>query len=156
MFNMSQNSRTAIIKNIIHLREKHNLTREQLSLLLDLDNSYIGKLEGRKINISVEILDKIAEFFHIKTEMLFKNNVSLKSKIKQNVKNRIKNVRKRLGKNIMKRREKIGISQEEMSKNLGLSVSYIGRVENGSMNITLDKLTALADFFETEPHELLR
>ena len=54
-------------ENIRILREKNNITREQLSLILGFENSYISKLERKKINITIGRLDKIAEYFGIPT-----------------------------------------------------------------------------------------
>jgi len=52
------------------LRKK--LKREELSLILGFDNSYISKLEKAKINITVDKLDKIANYFEIETYKLLK------------------------------------------------------------------------------------
>lgn len=60
---MSQDIRTKIAKKVKEYRIKSKLTKEELSLKLGLDNSYISKLENERINISVERLNKIAEFF---------------------------------------------------------------------------------------------
>lgn len=58
-----------------------------------------------------------------------------------------KNVKKELGKNIKNLRRKNGISQEELSLELELDNSYIGKVENAKLNITIDKLILIADYF---------
>ena len=47
------------------LREKHNMTREQLSLALGYDNSYISKLEKGNINITIDGIEEIAKYFGI-------------------------------------------------------------------------------------------
>jgi len=64
---MNQNSKTIIATNIKKLREQTDLTREKLSLALEFENSYISKLENARINITIERLDKIADYFKIKT-----------------------------------------------------------------------------------------
>ena len=66
------NSKTLLAKNIEQLRSFKNLTKEELSLILGFENSYISKLEKGKINITIEKLDKIAQFFEIKTYELLK------------------------------------------------------------------------------------
>lgn len=48
------------------------MTREGLSLTLGFENSYISKLEKQNMNITIEKLDIIANYFEIKTEELFK------------------------------------------------------------------------------------
>lgn len=66
------NSKTILAKNIEQLRSFKKLTKEELSLILGFENSYISKLEKGKINITIEKLDKIAQFFEIKTYELLK------------------------------------------------------------------------------------
>lgn len=69
---MNQNSKDIIAKNVEKLRKKNKITKEKLSLILGFDNSYISKLEKGKINITIEKLDKIADFFEIDSYLLLK------------------------------------------------------------------------------------
>ena len=64
---MNQDSKVAIAINVKKLREQVKLTREKLSLILEFENSYISKLENKKVNITIERLDKIANYFNVKT-----------------------------------------------------------------------------------------
>lgn len=66
------NSKTILARNIEQLRSLKKLTKEELSLILGFENSYISKLEKGRINITIEKLDKIAQFFEIKTYELLK------------------------------------------------------------------------------------
>jgi len=72
---MSQNSKELIANNVKKMRENKNLTREALSLILGFENSYISKLEKQNMNITIDKLDKIADFFEIATIQLFKYNL---------------------------------------------------------------------------------
>lgn len=58
------------------LRTHNNIKREELSLALGFDNSYISKLEKGKINITIDKLTLIADYFNIELKDLFtrKNN----------------------------------------------------------------------------------
>ena len=67
-----------------------------------------------------------------------------------------KNVKKRFGKNLQKYRRQRRLSQEELSLELDLDGSYIGKVENAKLNITLDKIIAIADYFEIDVVELFK
>lgn len=60
---MSQEIRNRIAKRVQELRTSKNLKREELSLLLGFDNSYISKLEKGNINITIDKLGKIAKYF---------------------------------------------------------------------------------------------
>lgn len=62
---MSQVYREKIARLVKSLREKNNMTREQLSLALGYDNSYISKLEKGNINITIDGIEEIAKYFDI-------------------------------------------------------------------------------------------
>lgn len=68
---MGQAVREKIANKIKELRLLKGLKKEELSLLLNFDNSYISKLERCKINISIDKLELIAEFFDIKISDFF-------------------------------------------------------------------------------------
>ncbi len=55
-----------------------------------------------------------------------------------------------LGKTIRARRKQRKLSQQEVSDYLGLSVNFIKAVEQGKVNIQLDKLLHLTNFFGIE------
>ena len=68
---MSQEIRKTLATNVKQLREKSGLKKEKLSLLLEFDNSYISKLEKEKVNITIDRIEKIAEYFNISFNELF-------------------------------------------------------------------------------------
>ena len=67
------NLRQKLGKNLSELLKKHNLKKEELSLILGFDNSYISKLIKGKINITIDKIEKIANFFKIEPYKLFKD-----------------------------------------------------------------------------------
>ena len=69
---MSQEIRQILAKNIEKLRTKKNLSREELSLVLGVDNSYISKLEKGKINITLDKIEALANYFETEVYLLFK------------------------------------------------------------------------------------
>lgn len=66
-------NRIILAKNIRQLRLKSKIRREELSLTLGFDNSYISKLEKGKINITIDKLSLIANYFNIKIIDLLKD-----------------------------------------------------------------------------------
>ena len=68
---ISQN-RKIIADNVKYLRQKLKIRREELSLALGLDNSYISKLEKCKINITIDKLSILASYFNIDVAELLK------------------------------------------------------------------------------------
>lgn len=69
---MNQDSKIILANNVFKLRTAKKLTREGLSLILGFENSYISKLEKCRINITLDRLDKIANYFEINTFKLLK------------------------------------------------------------------------------------
>ena len=55
-------------------RTEKCLKREELSLSLGFDNSYISKLERGTINITIDKLEKIADFFEVDVSKLLQIN----------------------------------------------------------------------------------
>ena len=64
----NQNIRQILANNIKNLRTQKKLSREELSLTLGVDNSYVSKLEKGKINITLDKIEMLANYFE--TEML--------------------------------------------------------------------------------------
>ena len=71
-FNMCQQGRKIIAKNVSKFREICGLKREQLSLMIDCDQSYISKLEKGRINITIDTLEAIAKILKIELVEFFK------------------------------------------------------------------------------------
>ncbi len=68
---MSQAGRKIIANKVKTLREQRNLKREELSLALNCDNSYISKLEKCRVNIPIDRLEEIAKFFDMEIKDFF-------------------------------------------------------------------------------------
>ena len=69
---MSQETRKILSNNLVKLRAKNKIKKEELSLALGFDNSYISKLENCRINITIDKIEKIAAYFKIDTYKLLK------------------------------------------------------------------------------------
>lgn len=69
---MSQEIREIVAKNIEKLRLSKKITREELSLVLGVDNSYVSKLEKGHINITLDKIVKIAKYFDVEPYLLLK------------------------------------------------------------------------------------
>ncbi len=69
---MSQDVRQILANNIKNLRTQKKLSREELSLVLGVDNSYISKLEKGRINITIDKIEMLADYFEIETYLLLK------------------------------------------------------------------------------------
>lgn len=69
---MCQDARKILAINLKKYRESKKLTREQLSLIIGLDNSYVSKLENCKINATIDVVSNIANKLSIQIKELFK------------------------------------------------------------------------------------
>tara|TARA_Y100001963_G_C6765339_1_gene441876 strand:- start:90 stop:296 length:207 start_codon:yes stop_codon:yes gene_type:complete len=60
-----------------------------------------------------------------------------------------------LGKNIRETRKTKGFSQENLALQAKIDRSYMGRIERGEANITVDLLYKLSEVIKVNPHDLL-
>ncbi|MFQ3249799.1 helix-turn-helix domain-containing protein [Glaciecola sp.] len=67
----------------------------------------------------------------------------------------MKNLSARIGQKIRQARRLKGLSQEKLALNAKIDRSYMGRIERGEANITVDILYQLATILECEPQSLL-
>jgi transcriptional regulator with XRE-family HTH domain len=70
---MNKDVKNILAFNVKKLREAKSMKREELALALGFDNSYISKIEKAKMNITINRLINIADFFEIKFTELFAN-----------------------------------------------------------------------------------
>lgn len=63
--------------------------------------------------------------------------------------------RKNLGKKIKLFRKRMGISQEELGYRANLHRTYIGSVERGEQNVSIDNIHRLAKALKVSPKNLL-
>jgi len=62
----------------------------------------------------------------------------------------------KFGERIRSLREKIGMSQEEFGFKVGLHRTYIGSIERGEQNVSIDNIVKLAKAFRIPLSELFK
>jgi len=65
-------------------------------------------------------------------------------------------VRIRFGGAVRKRRQKLGVSQEEFADLCGLDRTYVGGIERGERNLSLINIEKIAQTFRIPLSELFR
>ncbi len=66
-----------------------------------------------------------------------------------------KYVLKQIGKNIQKARMQKGYTQETFSELMGVSWSYVAKIESGILNLSVGKILELSDFLNVDINDLL-
>ncbi|MFI3299858.1 MAG: helix-turn-helix transcriptional regulator [Candidatus Gastranaerophilales bacterium] len=61
-----------------------------------------------------------------------------------------------IAKNVKLLREKKSLKREKLSLLLGFDNSYISKLERGTLNVTIDKLSRIADILDVEIIELFK
>ncbi|EGR1273791.1 TPA: helix-turn-helix transcriptional regulator [Vibrio vulnificus] len=67
----------------------------------------------------------------------------------------MKDLAKRFGTNLRNKRRDQGVSQDQLALQANIDRSYVGRIERGEVNITLEKAYQLAKVLECDVRELL-
>ena len=67
-----------------------------------------------------------------------------------------KYVLKQIGKNIQKARMQKGLTQETFSELMGVSWSYVAKIESGILNLSVGKITEIANFLNININEILQ
>lgn len=67
----------------------------------------------------------------------------------------MKDLAKKFGQNVRLERKKKNISQDKLALAADIDRSYVGRIERGEVNITLEKAYQLSEVLECDIRELL-
>ncbi len=67
----------------------------------------------------------------------------------------MKDLAKKFGERLRYYRKRKGISQDKLALVANIDRSYLGRIERGEVNITLEKLYQLSEVLECDAKELL-
>lgn len=66
-----------------------------------------------------------------------------------------KDVLKKIGKNIQSERQTKGLTQESFAELMGVSWSYVSKIESGILNLSIGKINEIANYLEVNISELL-
>jgi transcriptional regulator with XRE-family HTH domain len=62
---------------------------------------------------------------------------------------------RKLGLRVLRRRQELGLTQQQLADRLNMASTNIGRIEHGEQNLTVRTLAKLADALELTMAELL-
>ncbi len=66
-----------------------------------------------------------------------------------------KEILKQIGKNIQNIRKQKGYTQETFSELMNVSWSYVAKIESGILNLTIGKITEIAEYLNADINDLL-
>jgi transcriptional regulator with XRE-family HTH domain len=67
----------------------------------------------------------------------------------------MKDIAREFGIKLRSKRKELGISQDNLSSISGIDRSYVGRIDRGEVNITLEKAYVIAEALECDIRDLL-
>lgn len=59
------------------------------------------------------------------------------------------------GRNLRTIRKSKGFSQERLAYDAGIDRSYVGKIERGMVNVTIEKIYVFAELLQCSPKELI-
>ena len=114
------------------LRLKNNISQKEIAKYLGINQSTYSKFELNKAAISIELLNKLSNYYHVSLDYL------LKITDKPNIKVDNEEIDKvQAGKNLKNIRKEKKLYQETLAKDIGTSHSLISEYENGRKLVSL-------------------
>lgn len=114
------------------LRAKNNVSQNTIATYLDINQSTYSKFELNKATIPIEILNKLANYYHVSLDYLLKISDDLGSGIIWKDLDR-----KLVGENLKKLRKEKKLYQETLAQEIGASHSLISEYESGKKLVSL-------------------
>ena len=114
------------------LRIERNLTQQDIANLLEINQSTYSKFELLKANITIEMLNKLSNFYNVSLDYLLKLTDTPDINI---IKKELD--KKLIGKRLKEFRKEKHLYQDTLAKNLGTGRSLISEYESGKRLISL-------------------
>ena len=114
------------------LRAKNNVSQNTIATYLDINQSTYSIFELNKATIPIEILNKLANYYHVSLDYLLKISDDLGSGIIWKDLDR-----KLVGENLKKLRKEKKLYQETLAQEIGTSHSLISEYESGKKLVSL-------------------
>ena len=122
-------------KIIRSLRQKRNMTLQELAKKADISVSYLSEIELGKKQPSLETINKLSQALNISREGLISTNSSAGG----------------LGARVLFLRQEKELSLSELAEKVGISASYLCQIENGKVMPALSTLKNIAKALDVKP-----
>jgi len=127
-------------KLIREIRQKRNITLQELSKRTNLSVSYLSEIERGKKQPSLDTIEKLAKALNISKEGLILPN-------KQDFRG--------LGEKIVLLREQMKLSLSDLAERVGISSSYLCQIENNRTLPSLSTLNNIASALNVKSEDLM-
>lgn len=61
-----------------------------------------------------------------------------------------------VGRNVLRERQRLGLSQDQLAEEAGITGRYLGRIERGQANVSVAVMGRIAAVLRASPTDLLR
>jgi len=143
----SNSARERFARRLQQLRKARGLSQEVLAERAGLNRTYVSGVERGTINIRIDNIEKLANTLKAGVDLLFAETPI--SEIGQATSD-ASDVRNSLGNNIRAIRKQTQISQEKLAEDAGFHRSYVGNVERGVANLSVDDLQTIASVLKVD------
>lgn len=135
------------------LRKSRGLSQQELATYLHTSKSSVNMYERGEREPGLEMLENIADYFNVDMDYLMgKTNIANKT-LMMNVKPGYQTT---LGERIKELRQRAGLTQEELAKEIGYSTkTSISKIENDVLDINQSTIVALARALKTTPSVIM-
>ncbi len=131
-----------LAQNLKYLREQKGVSQQNIADVLETNQSAVANWEQNHRKLDIEMIIRLAEYF----------GVTLDDLVLRDLRPPIP----RYSGNIRYLRLSHGITQEDMAKFLCVSKASYCKYENGVVDIGIEKLSKLADFFGVTLDQLVK
>ena len=114
------------------LRVSHSLSQKEVADYLQINQSTYSKFELNKATIPIELLNKLANYYHVSLDYLLKITDDPKIDIAS-----FDIDKKQVGKNLKRIRKELKLYQETLALEIGTSHSLISEYESGKKLVSL-------------------
>lgn len=131
-----------LAQNLKYLREKKELSQRDFSEVLGLSFAAVSNWETNHRKPGIEMIIRLAEYFGVTLDDLVLKKMGPSTPFYVS--------------NIKYLRKKNELTQDAMAKFLGVSKASYCKYENGEVDIRIEQLSKLADFFGVTLDQLVK
>ncbi|WP_010078343.1 helix-turn-helix domain-containing protein [Liquorilactobacillus mali] len=137
---------------IINLREKNNLTQNELAEKVGINRSVLNRIENGSRHLRDDEVVKLANYFHVSTDYLLGND---RMRCENHIEAISKDSDEILKTKIINLREKNKLTQNGLAEKVGLDATIISKIENGTRKVSSSELNRFANIFSVSADYLL-